>query len=109
MVPDFSSVRPIVAVPGCPAGPNGIMRTLALLALAALNIIPPSALQRSKFLDEYGRPPSSYSSTLRMSSARGLPGTRLVILGRIPVIMTLSAYSRLVARAPPWAIARGIR
>jgi hydrogenase small subunit len=56
ITPDFSTSKPIVAVPGCPAGPNGIMRTLALVALVALGVLPANVLQRSKFLDEYGRP-----------------------------------------------------
>ena len=63
MVPDFNTVKPIVAVPGCPAGPNAIIRTLALITLAALGVIPASALQRSKFLDEYGRPLFIYQYT----------------------------------------------
>jgi len=61
--PDFETSKPIVAVPGCPAGPNGIMRTLALVALAALEVLPKDILQRSKFLDEYGRPLFIFQNT----------------------------------------------
>lgn len=55
-VPDLKTVKPAVAVPGCPANGNGIMRTLALLVLVAAGYLDISVLRRETFLDEYARP-----------------------------------------------------
>lgn len=62
-VPDFKTVKPAVAVPGCPANGNGMLRTIALMALVALGVLPASVLARESFLDEYARPLFIFQNT----------------------------------------------
>ncbi len=68
--PDFKTAKPVIAVPGCPAGPNAIVRVAALVALVALGKLPPSILRRSAFLDEYGRPKFIFGRTVHEQCPR---------------------------------------
>lgn len=69
-VPDFKTVKPAVAVPGCPANGNGIMRTLAFLVLVAAGYLDPSVLDRKTFLDEYARPNFIFQLTTHQQCPR---------------------------------------
>ncbi|MEL9990630.1 MAG: hyaluronate lyase [Thermoproteus sp.] len=69
-VPDFNTVKPAIAVPGCPANGNGIMRTLALLVLVAAGYLDPKVLDRKAFLDEYARPYFIFGPTVHEQCPR---------------------------------------
>ncbi|AFA38941.1 Ni,Fe-hydrogenase I small subunit [Pyrobaculum oguniense TE7] len=69
-VPDFKTIKPAVAVPGCPANGNGILRTLALLVLVAGGVLKPDVLERRAFLDEYARPRFIFGQTVHEQCPR---------------------------------------
>jgi hydrogenase small subunit len=69
-VPDFATIKPAVAVPGCPANGNGMLRTIALMALVALGVLPASVLDRKSFLDEYARPLFIFQNTVHEQCPR---------------------------------------
>lgn len=69
-VPDFKTVKPAIAVPGCPANGNGILRTLALVTLVAAGILKPEVLRRETFLDAYGRPRFIFEATVHEQCPR---------------------------------------
>ncbi|ABP50864.1 MULTISPECIES: hyaluronate lyase [Pyrobaculum] len=69
-VPDFKTIKPAVAVPGCPANGNGILRTLALLVLVAGGVLKPDVLERRAFLDEYARPRFIFDQTVHEQCPR---------------------------------------
>ncbi len=69
-VPDFKTVKPAVAVPGCPANGNGILRTLALLTLVVAGYLKPDVLERKAFLDEYARPRFIFERTVHEQCPR---------------------------------------
>lgn len=69
-VPDFKTIKPAVAVPGCPANGNGILRTLALLVLVAGGVLKPDVLERRAFLDEYARPRFIFDKTVHEQCPR---------------------------------------
>ena len=65
-----SGCKPAVAVPGCPANGNGMLRVLVHLVLAALypNIVPlPKA---SQWLDQYARPKYIFGRTVHEQCPR---------------------------------------
>ncbi|MEM1902621.1 MAG: hyaluronate lyase [Pyrobaculum sp.] len=69
-VPDFKTKKPAVAVPGCPANGNGIMRTLALMVLVAAGYLKPEILKRETFLDQYARPRFIFERTVHEQCPR---------------------------------------
>jgi len=69
-VPDFKTIKPAIAVPGCPANGNGILRTLALVTLVAAGILKPEILERKTFLDDYGRPRFIFEKTVHEQCPR---------------------------------------
>ncbi|ABL87382.1 Nickel-iron dehydrogenase small subunit, N-terminal domain protein [Pyrobaculum islandicum DSM 4184] len=69
-VPDFKTMKPAVAVPGCPANGNGILRTLALLTLVAAGLLKPDVLERKAFLDQYARPRFIFENTVHEQCPR---------------------------------------
>lgn len=69
-VPDLKTTKPAIAVPGCPANGNGIVRTLALVTLVAAGLLKPDVLDRRAFLDEYGRPRFIYEHTVHEQCPR---------------------------------------
>lgn len=69
-VPDFKTIKPAVAVPGCPANGNAILRTLALLTLVAAGILKPNVLERKAFLDQYARPRFIFEQTVHEQCPR---------------------------------------
>jgi len=69
-VPDFKTIKPAVAVPGCPANGNGILRTLALLVLVAAGYLKPDVLERKAFLDKYARPRFIFELTVHEQCPR---------------------------------------
>lgn len=69
-VPDFKTIKPAIAVSGCPANGNGIMRTLALVVLVAAGYLKPDVLERKAFLDEYARPRFIFGPTVHEQCPR---------------------------------------
>lgn len=69
-VPDFKTKKPAVAVSGCPANGDAILRTLAVLVLVAAGYMKPEVLDRDSFLDEHGRPRFIFQHTVHEQCPR---------------------------------------